>query len=323
MAHQPDSPEVDISAEFPFDLHNVDILGSQMAYIDTQPDSTTHNGPVALFIHGNPTSSYLWRNVIPHVSPVMRCVAPDLIGMGSSSNPRNLQYRFTDHYTFLSTFIETVIPSSPVLLVIYDWGSALGLHWAHQQAELSNTGSPPRVLGIALMEFIRPFRDYDDFLDREEVRAVFQAFRNPETGRKLIIEQNTFVEKTLPRGVVRGLTEAEMDVYRRPFLRPEDRLPTYVWPNQIPIDHRPSDVFDIATRYHDWLMRTGVPKLFFWATPGTLVSVKKAQWYARNLKNAKTVHLGKGSHFITEDHPKNIGMNIRDWVVDTLLAKAC
>lgn len=229
MAHRPDSPEVDISAEFPFHLHDVDILGSKMAYIDTQPVSKANNGPVALFIHGNPTSSYLWRNVIPHLSPLMRCVAPDLTGMGNSSKPANLQYRFTDHYTFLSTFIETVIPNSPVLLVIYDWGSALGLHWAHQHAELSSTDSPPRVLGIALMEFIRPFRDWEDFSNREEVRAVFKAFRNPEIGRKLIIEDNTFVEKTLPRGVVRGLTDAEMDVYRRPFLRLEDRLPTYVW----------------------------------------------------------------------------------------------
>ncbi|KAF2174038.1 hypothetical protein M409DRAFT_16314 [Zasmidium cellare ATCC 36951] len=293
-----------------------------MAYIGTKPNATATNGPVALFIHGNPTSSYLWRNIIPHVSPLMRCVAPDLIGMGHSSKPANLQYRFTDHYTFLATFIETVIPSSPLLLVVYDWGSALGLHWAHQQAELSNPDSPPRVLGIALMEFIRLFRDWEDFSNREEVRATFQAYRNPEVGRKLIIEQKSFVEKTLPRGVVRKMTDAEMGVYRRPFLKPDDRLPTYVWPNQIPINHRPSDVYDIATRYHNWLLTTEVPKLFFWATPGTLVSVEKAQWYAKTLKNTRTIHLGKGGHFLTEDHPKKVGRNVHDWVVEVLLAKA-
>ena len=305
-------PEDNVSSDFPFELHRVNVLGSKMAYIDTKPDHDKSE-PTALFLHGNPTSSYLWRNIILHVSPVMRCVAPDLIGMGHSSKPENLTYRFTDHYTFLLTFISKVIPSGPVILVFQDWGSGLGLHWAHQQAEESSSSRPSRVLGMAFMEFIRPFPKFSDMAPTHPIEETFRAFRDPVKGREMIIEKNMFIEVLMHTGLKRKLTDAEMDYYRRPYLDPPSREPIFMWPNQIPIEDRPSDVYDIATRYHNWLLDSDVPKLMFWGSPGRLVSPEKAEWYMGKLKNVKGVFLGEGMHFLQEDHPHRIGEEIKGW----------
>ncbi|KAK3658691.1 hypothetical protein LTR56_001562 [Elasticomyces elasticus] len=304
--------ETDVSSSFPYTLYRAKVLGLEMAYVDTQPGKANKDIPTALFLHGNPTSSYLWRNVIPHVSPIMRCVAPDLIGMGQSSKPANMPYRFTDHYTFLSTFINTVIPSGPVLLIVQDWGSALGLHWAYQQAELSST-SPTRVLGIALMEFVRPFPSWAEAALPEEMEKAFKGFRDPLIGRKAIIEQNAFVEQFHPQGQLRGMTDEEREYLGRPYLDQQSREPIWMWTNQVPIEGRPSDVYDIATRYHDWLLRCEVPKLLLWATPGILVKPEQAQWYLENMKNVEGVDLGAGLHFLMEDHPKATGEAIAAW----------
>ena len=303
--------ETDVSSDFPFELHTASILGLEMSYIDTQPAART--GPTALFLHGNATSSYLWRNMIPHVSPVMRCVAPDLIGMGHSSKPDHFPYRFTDHYTFLSTFINAVVPSGPILLVVHDWGSALGLHWAWQQAELSKSFPSRRVLGVALMEFVRPFATWKDFGQPPEVEKAFKMFRSPEMGRKLIIEENRFMQAFFSNGQLRKLADAEVEYYGKPFLDPQHREVLYVWANQVPIEQQPSDVYDIATRFHEWLMATDVATLLFWATPGGIITPARAQWYEEHLKNVTVVNLGQGLHYLQEDHPRAIGVGIANW----------
>ena len=310
----PEPPENDVSSGFPFELQYASILGSQMAYVDTRPNQFNRSTPTALFIHGNPTSSYIWRNIIPYMSPLMRCVALDLIGMGHSSKPANLSYRFTDHYTYLSTFISTVIPSGPIILVMQDWGTALGFHWAYQQVEQSAPGPPTRVLGLAFMEFIRPFPIWNDMTpDGSSTHDIFSGFRDRNRGRQMIIDQNIFVEHVLPGGVVRELTETEHEYYKRPYLEPASREPVYVWPNQIPIEQRPSDVYDIATRYHNWLLESDLPKLLFWATPGGLVTPEKATWYLENMTNTKGVDVGAGIHYLQEDHPKRIGADMAAW----------
>ena len=309
--------ETDVSSDFPFDLHKTNVLGLEMSYIDTKP--AAKSGPTALFLHGNATSSYLWRNVIPHVSPIMRCVAPDLIGMGHSSKPDHFPYRFTDQYTFLSTFINVVVPSGPILLIVHDWGSALGLHWAWQQAELSQPRPSRRVLGVALMEFVRPFATWEDFGQPPEVEKAFKMFRTPEIGRKLIVEENRFMQAFFSKGQLRKLADAEIEYYSRPFARPEDREVLYVWVNQVPIEHQPSDVYDIANRFHEWLMSTQLATLLFWATPGGIISPARAKWYGKNLKNVTLVDLGQGLHYLQEDHPRAIGVNIANWAEKLLM----
>ena len=310
--------ETDVSSDYPFTIHRADVIGSQMSYIDTQPNPSP-GSPTALFIHGNLSSSYLWRNIIPHVSPLTRCVAPDLIGMGNSSKlGAAFPYRFTDHYTFLSTFINTVVPTGPIVLVLHDWGSALGLHWAHQQAESSLTGEKSRVTSIVLMEFLRPMQTWKEFEMPPEVEQAFRAFRTPKMGRKLIIEDNILPEKMLPGGSFRKLSDTELEIYKRPWLEPSSREPLYVWPNQIPIEQQPPDVWDIATRFHEWLLKSDVPKLLFYATPGNLVSPEKANWYLETMTNVTGVDLGDGLHFPQEDHPHAIGKGIHDWVKQLL-----
>jgi haloalkane dehalogenase len=309
--------ETDVSSSFPFTLHKAHVLGLEMAYVDTRPDATS--GPTVLFIHGNGTSSYLWRNVIPHVSPIMRCVAPDLIGMGESSIAKHLPYRFTDHYTFFSTFINQIIPSGPILLVVHDWGSALGLHWAWQQAELSNAESPSRVLGVALMEFVRPFATWEDLGLPPMLEEAFRAFRTPDVGRKLIIEENRFMQSFFSGSQLRKLSDEEVEHYSNPFTEPSHGEVLYAWVYKIPIEQRPSDVYDISTRSHDWLMSTKTPTLLFWATPGAIITPARAKWYSENLQNATVVDLGQGLHYLQEDHPRAIGTRIASWA-ESLIA---
>lgn len=297
MDHIPENaPESSVSAEFPFELHHVKVLDSHIAYVDTQGDGLT-----VIFLHGNPTSSYLYRNIIPHISPIARCIAPDLIGMGHSGKP-NIDYLFTDHVKYLDAFLDTI--PGRVLLVIQDWGSALGFHWAFRHQS--------RIVGLAFMEFARPVRNWDDFLEGD-VQNLFRSFRSEE-GQKLIIDQNVFIEGVLPAGTVRPLSEQEMEYYRSPYLQPQSRRPLYVWPNEIPIAGTPRHVHEIVEQYHEWLLVNDIPKLFFWATPGTLIKPQDAEFYIKNLKNLTSVFLGKGIHYLQEDHPHRIGKEIADWI---------
>lgn len=287
-----------IGDRFDFPPRYVDVLGSKLHYVEAGPSDAA---PV-LFLHGNPTSSYLWRNIIPHVAKHARCIAPDLIGFGKSDKP-DIAYRFEDHVRYIDRFIEA-LGLETLTLVIHDWGSAIGLNWARRH--------PSRVAGIAMMEFISPVKSWNDW--PEGIRPLFQTFRTPGAGRELIVEQNVFIEKVLPGAVVRGLTEAEMQHYRAPFLEPASRQPMLSFPNDLPIEGQPADVVEAARAYMDWLGTSPVPKLLFWATPGILVSPGDAARYAQDMPNLRCVDIGPGLHYLQEDNPDLIGRSIADWL---------
>ena len=307
MEQAPTPPETDISAEFPYKLRHVKVLDAEMAYVDTGPMDST--ATTTIFLHGNPTSSYIWRNIMPHVSSKARCIAPDLVGMGHSTK-LDIEYRFVEHVRSLDAFISLIVPAGKVVLVIQDWGSALGFHWAFRHQD--------RVAGIAFMEFMRTFPTWDDAA-QGKAKETFRAFRNPQQGRKLIIEQNSFIDVMLARAMVRQLTPEEHKYYADPYINLPSREPLYRWPNEIPIEGEPEDVWKIVSKYQDWLLESNVAKLFFWASPGRLVSVEKAKWYLDTLKNVKGVYLGQGVHFLQEDHPHRIGSEIAEWMEQSSL----
>ena len=278
----------------------VEVLGKRMAYVEMG------QGAPVVFLHGNPTSSYLWRNVMPHVSQEWRAIAPDLIGMGDSekldeSGPD--RYRFVEHREFLNGFMEQIVPDGPVFLVIHDWGSALGFDWANRNRE--------RIAGICFMEgIVAPVKSWDHW--NEQAKPVFQALRSP-AGEEMILEKNIFIERILPGSILRKLTDAEMTVYRRPFKeRGEDRRPTLTWPRQIPIEGLPEDVNQIVSDYAAWLPGSDFPKLFVNAEPGAIL-LDHARELVRSWKNVSEVTV-PGSHFIQEDSPHEIGQALSDWL---------
>ena len=295
----PDIPlpyEQNISAAFPFRSNYVEVLGSRMHYIDEG------EGDPILFIHGNPTSSYLWRNIIPYVEPYGRAIAVDLIGMGKSDKP-DIDYRFVDHARYLESFIEK-LDLKNITLVVHDWGSALGFNYAMRHED--------NVKGIAFMEaFLMPLT-WSEF--PENVKGIFQTIRTPGSGYDLIVNKNFFVEKLLPDAILRNLTQEEMNQYREPFKTVESRKPVLVWPNEIPIDGKPPDVHKIVSDYNLWLQETELPKLFFYANPGGLISASIVDWSTANLKNLQTVDLGQGIHYLQEDHPEAIGKALANWI---------
>jgi haloalkane dehalogenase len=271
------------------------VLDTEMAYVDVGP------GDPVVFLHGNPTSSYLWRNVIPHVQPSSRCLAPDLIGMGDSGKAPSGSYRFVDHARYLDAWFES-LALSRVTLVVHDWGSALGFHWARRH--------PERVRGLVYMEaLVRPV-GWDEW--PEAARKVFQAMRSP-AGEEMVLVKNVFVERILPLSVLRGLTEAEMAVYRRPYLEPgESRRPTLTWPRQIPIDGEPADVVAIVDDYARWLATSDVPKLFVNADPGIILTGRQRE-FCRTWPNQEEITV-RGTHFIQEDSPREIGEAVARFV---------
>lgn len=286
----------EISAAFPYESHFVEVHGSKMHYIEQG------EGDPILFLHGNPTSSYLWRNVIPHVSSLGRCIAPDLIGMGKSDKP-DIEYRFVDHIHYMDGFIEA-LGLKNLTLAIHDWGSGLGFYYASRHEA--------NVKGIAFMEAILGARDSWDAFP-EAARELFQSFRTPDLGWELIGVKNVFVETVLPGSVVRGLTEEEMNHYREPYLEPKSRKPIWRWPNELPIEGEPKDVVKIVKGYNRWLQETDLPKLLITAQPGAIVQKDLAQWCEKNMKNLTVVDIGPGSHFIQEDNPHGIGEAIAQW----------
>ncbi|MGI4832390.1 MAG: haloalkane dehalogenase [Janthinobacterium lividum] len=285
-----------ISETSPYKLKRVEVLGSHMAYVDEG------QGPVVLFLHGNPTSSYLWRNIIPHVVPHARCIAPDLIGYGESDKP-DLAYRVADQARYLDHFIRA-LDLQEVVLVLHDWGSALGFDWARRHER--------QVRGLAFMEFIWPIPTWLD--TTEAGAALFQSFRDPARGRQLLIQENIFIEKVLPGSIVRRLTSTEWDTYRRPFRNPADREPLWRFPNELPVAGEPAATYAMAIAYHAWLLETDKPKLFFWATPGSLISVERAAWYRQRLRNCHSIEIGAGIHYVQEDQPDTIGQGIANWL---------
>ncbi len=286
----------EISAAFPFESKFLEVRGSKMHYVEQG------EGDPILFLHGNPTFSYLWRNVIPHVSGHGRCIAPDLIGMGKSDKP-DLEYRFFEHANYVEDFIDA-LGLSNITLVIHDWGSGLGFHYAALQ--------PDKIKAIAFMEaIVLPVPSWDTF--SSDFKEIFQSFRTEKTGWDLIVNQNFFVEKILPSGVVRELTEEEMNVYREPYLEPETRKPLWRWPNEIPIEGEPSDVNEAVLKYNAKLVEWDIPKLLFYAEPGALLAKPAVEWCEVNLKNLTSINLGKGLHYLQEDHPHAIGEALAEW----------
>jgi len=290
-----------ISADFPFQKKSAPVLGSTIAYVDEG------EGPVVLFLHGNPTSSYLWRNIIPHVVAAgYRAIAPDLIGMGDSGKPA-IGYTFDEHAAYLDGFIEATELKNMVL-VVHDWGSALGMRYARL--------NPDNVRALAFMEaIIPPAFPVDSYERMGPAGELFKALRTEGVGEKMVLENNFFVEELLAKtGVARGLTEAEMAFYRAPYLTPESRLPTLQWPREIPIAGTPKATFDAITANGEWLTESDIAKLFFYATPGAISRPPVVQWIKENVPNLETRFVGQGNHFLQEDHPEIIGTGIADWL---------
>ncbi|MEA2831134.1 MAG: haloalkane dehalogenase [Bradyrhizobium sp.] len=286
--------------EQPLTKKTVEVLGSPMAYHERG------EGAPVLLLHGNPTSSYLWRDVIPELEGCGRLIAPDLIGMGDSAklpNPDSNTYRFTTHRQYLAAFIEAVIGTTqPIVLVVHDWGSALGFDWANHHRD--------RISGIAYMEaLVRPIVSWDEW--SAAATPIFQGFRS-DKGEAMILDRNMFVERVLPGSVLRKLSEAEMSEYRRPFLQREDRWPTLTWPRQIPIAGEPSDVVQIAAEYSQWLAGSDLPKLFVNAEPGAILT-GAVRDFCRSWKNQTEVTV-PGSHFIQEDSGPAIGQAVAGWM---------
>ena len=274
--------------------------GAEMAYVDTGAVASGPDGAV-VFLHGNPTSSYLWRNITPHVSPLARCVAPDLMGMGESNATPNGSYRFADHSRYLDAWFDAVLPEDPVTLVVHDWGSALGFHWARRH--------PERVQGLVYMEaIVRPVT-WDEW--PEAAKQVFQGFRS-DAGESMVLERNIFVERVLPGSTIRGVSDEAMDVYRRRYTEPgESRRPTLSWPREIPIEGEPEDVVAIVAEYAEWLSQTPTPKLFVNAEPGAILTGPQRE-FCRTFLNQREVTV-PGIHFIQEDSPHEIGVAIAEW----------
>ena len=284
------------AAELP--KKELQINGKTMAYVEIG------DGDPIVFQHGNPTSSYLWRNVMPHLADQGRCIAVDLIGMGDSDKLDNVgpdSYQYKEHREYLFAAWKELGIEERVTFVIHDWGSALGFDWACQ--------NPDAVLGIAHMEgIVRPV-SWTEW--PKSAKSVFQGFRS-EAGEEMVLEKNMFVERVLPSSILRDLTDEEMTIYRRPFLNAgEDRRPTLTWPRQIPLDGEPADVHEIVANYSEWLNDCDTPKLFINADPGAIL-IGKQREYCRGWKNTTEVTV-PGSHFLQEDSPHEIGTAIAEW----------
>jgi len=285
-----------ISSQDSYERKRIAVLDSEIAYVDTG------EGDPVVFLHGNPTSSYLWRNVIPEVEGGARCLAPDLVGMGDSGKAPDGSYRFVDHARYLDAWIEAVGLTSNITFVCHDWGSALAFHWAHRH--------PDRIKGIAYMEAIVGPLTWDTW--PEAAARIFQGMRS-DAGEGMVLENNVFVERILPGSIIRDLTDEEMDVYRRPYLESgESRRPTLTWPREIPIEGEPADVHEIATAYSKWLASSEIPKLFINAEPGAILTGEQRE-FCRTWPNQKEVTV-KGNHFIQEDSPSEIGSAISEWL---------
>jgi haloalkane dehalogenase len=287
---------VGISVIDPHPRERVQVRDTEMSYVDAG------RGDPIVFLHGNPTSSYLWRNIIPHVAEYGRCLAPDLVGMGRSGQSPGRTYRFVDHALYLDAWFEALDLNRNIILVLHDWGSALGFHWAFRHRD--------QVQAIVYMEAIAQPRRWEDFPNSRD--AMFRAMRS-EKGEQMVLDENFFIEVVMPKSIIRKLSPEEMSAYRAPFQSREARLPTLVWPRELPIDGAPADVVEIVERYGEWLSTTGLPKLFINGDPGAML-VGRAREFCRGWPNQREVTV-KGIHFLQEDSPTEIGGAMREFAV--------
>ena len=286
----------EISAREP-EKKNINVLGKKMTYVDKG------EGDPILFQHGNPASSYLWRNIIPYLENQGRCIAIDLIGMGDSdklTDNGNNTYSYHIQKQYFDKCLEELEIKENITFVIHDWGSALGFNWAYEHQE--------SVKGICYMEAIVKKISWEDW--PKDAKSIFQGFRS-DAGEDLILKKNLFIEGVLPNAIIRNLTETEMDIYRKPFLKEIDRRPTLDWPRQIPINNEPEDVCKIVDDYSSWMSINEIPKLFINADPGSILTGKQRE-FCRKWKNQQELTV-KGNHFIQEDSPNEIGEAISKW----------
>jgi len=284
-----------VAAADPHPRRRVRVLDTEVSYVDTG------SGEPIVFLHGNPTSSYLWRNIIPYLSGHGRCLAPDLVGMGRSGKSPSAAYRFVDHARYLDAWFEAMKLTDGVTLILHDWGSALGFYRAYRY--------PAQIKAIAYMEAITRPRRWEDFPDGRDV--MFRALRSDQ-GERMVIDENFFIEGVLPRSIIRRLTDAEMEAYRAPYRTREARLPLLVWPRELPIEGDPADVVAIVDEYGRWLSQSALPKLFIAADPGALL-VGRPREFCRTWPNQREVGV-KGIHFIQEDSPAEIGSALEAFV---------
>ena len=289
-----------ISAEMPYEKKYQEVNGKKIAYVEVG------EGDPIVLLHGNPTSSYLWRNVIPELAGKGRVIAPDLIGQGDSdklpASEGPERYTFLTVYGYLDGLLQAIGAATNVTLVIHDWGSGLGFYWAQQH--------PDAVRGIAYMEGIVCPVSWEDW--PEGARGIFQGFRS-DKGEDLVLQRNMFVDAVLPGSVMRGLGEEEMQHYRAPFLTPDDRQPTLNWPRQIPISGEPADMVALVGSYGQWMASNeSLPKLFINAEPGSILTGKPRE-FCRTWPNQTEVTV-KGTHFIQEDSPVEIGQAVAAWL---------
>jgi len=292
-------PPMEIPSTTKYTHKYVDILGSKMAYIDVG------EGDPILFLHGQPTSSYLWRNVMPHLEGQGRLIAPDNIGFGKSDQPE-MDYTFGDQYPYLEAFIEK-LGLKNITLVVHDWGSGMGLHYARLHSE--------NIKGIVTMEALMapllPAKSWDDY---PEHKVKFSKLvRSPVKGRKLVIEDNWFLKVAVPSAIVRPLDKAAHDAYLEPFPTEKSRIQVYQWPKELPIAGSPKETEEVISAYNKWLEETEIPWLFLYATPGSQNPPEAADYWEKRAKNIQISYIGHGIHYVQEDQPYAIGRAIYDW----------
>lgn len=286
----------EISAAFPFESKFIDVHGSKMHYVDEG------EGDPILFLHGNPMSSYLWRNIVPHLSGQGRCIAPDLIGMGKSDHP-DIPYRYDDQYRYLSGFIENLGIGSNVTLVIHDWGSGLGFRWAHDHAD--------DVKAIAFMEAMIRTMSLDDLPG--SLRMAMRMMRAPVTGWLMVSVGNIFLKKMVPDLTHAKLSPEALAYYRSAYPTVASRKAILQWPRELALDGKPADNFAVVEAYRQWLTETDVPKLLFHGNDGVAIKEPEVAWCRENLSNLDVVDLGDGIHFLQETHPHTIGTELSKW----------
>lgn len=284
-----------ISSDFPFESKFIKVKGSNMHYIDEG------SGDPVLFIHGNPTSSYIWRNIIPYVAKDARAIAIDLIGFGQSDKP-DIAYGFNDQYAYLEEFIEK-LELDNITLVVQDWGSGLGLHYANQHRK--------KIKGIVMMEAMFKQKKWEEM--SPGVQRAMKMIKSKFFSWLLLGVGNQFVKKMLPDGVLRKLAPKEIETYLAPFKTLKSRKPVYVFPRDVPVSGSPQNSASAVDDYHQWLKESDIPKLGFYVDPGMLISMEEAEWIKTNFKNIQMVYLGEGSHYVQEDYPHEIGEAIADW----------